>query len=300
MGFRLYGRCNLNVSCHWRYFIICETHVQVTLRWSVRDIYTCVKYGHAWTHVDRAWILCSHTHRVYLPTPSGVHQARAFVLFPKRVFSPLAPKPFPQRGQTSRKLPQKPPIRMIPMHICISASPLNTWSQTSHFHIYCNKITICSFKINASPNYFRSRSSSICCIDLEPSWHANCLELLSELRIWSIVRIRPSIQMIPTRCYSTDVAGRNLNKKPRLWKRWHYKKNQKPSKKQRNPGYPDFVGFLIIYFQTNSDFPRSRPPAGQHSRKGNSFISKKITIFQGRGRPQGNIVEKEIRLFPKK
>ena len=26
---------------------------------------------------------------------------------------------------------------------------------------------------------------------------------------------------------------------------------------------------------------------------------QKITIFQGWGRPQGNIVEKEIRLFPK-
>ena len=31
-----------------------------------------------------------------------------------------------------------------------------------------------------------------------------------------------------------------------------------------------------VFFQKNSDFPRSRPPAGQHSRKGNSFISKKI------------------------
>merc|ERR1712110_1227096 len=75
----------------------------------------------------------------------------------------------------------------------------------------------------------------------------------------------------------------------------------------------------IRLFQTNRDFPRSRPPAGQHQQKRNSLISKKsrffkveaarratstkrkfvyfqkITIFQGRGRPQGNINKKEIR-----
>ena len=53
-------------------------------------------------------------------------------------------------------------------------------------------------------------------------------------------------------------------------------------------------------FPKHHDFSRSGPPAGQHRQNLPSFISQKSRLFQGRGRPHGNIDKTDLRLFSKK
>ena len=62
----------------------------------------------------------------------------------------------------------------------------------------------------------------------------------------------------------------------------------------------NIVDTEIRWFSTNHDFSRSRPPAGQHSRKGNSLISRKSRFFKVEAARRATSTKRTFVYFQKK